>query len=419
MTAGAVVARPHVYLLATCDTKGIEAAFVRDSLRALGVAVILVDTGSLGESTVLPDVSRDQVFAAAGTSATIVHDRGDRGFAVDQAALGAKNLILAAHQTGDVAGVLGLGGSAGTMIGTSAMRALPIGVPKVMVSTLASGQTRHYVGTKDIFMLNAIADISGINRISRKVLVAAAKAMAGLVLLENPEPSGGVAADRPIVALTMFGVTTPCVQYARAVIEAAGYETLVLHATGQGGMVLEALVREGQIVGVLDLTTTELADELVGGFLSAGPDRLTAAGAAGIPQVVSVGATDMVNFYGPASIPTQFAGRQFHRHNGEVTLMRTTPAECRLIGQDIGTKMAAARGPVAVFLPSRGVSALDAPGQGFDDPVAREALFEGVRATASGVEVVQLDAHINDAGFAEAAAQRLLKFLKQQGRNQS
>lgn len=404
--------RAKVYLLATCDTKGVEAAFVRDSLRALGVDVSLVDTGSLEAPASVPDISRDEVFAAAGTSMAAVRARGDRGFAVDYAAQGAKNLVLAAHARGDLAGVLSLGGSAGTIIGTSAMRALPLGVPKVMVSTLASGQTRQYVGTKDIFMLNAIVDISGINRVSRPVLEAAARAMAGLVLFEPPDVRRPVD-DRPIIALTMFGVTTPCVEQARCVVEAAGYETLVLHATGQGGMVLEALLREGKIAGVLDLTTTELADELVGGFLSAGPDRLTAAGAMGIPQVVSVGATDMVNFYGPTSIPAQFAGRKFHHHNSEVTLMRTTADECRRIGADIGKKVAAARGPVAVFLPRKGVSALDAAGKGFDDPVARESLFEGLRAAASAVEVVELDAHINDAAFAQAAAHRLLKFLNE------
>jgi uncharacterized protein (UPF0261 family) len=279
-----------------------------------------------------------------------------------------------------------------------------------MVSTLAAGQVRQYVGEKDVFMLNAVVDVSGINRISRLVLGAAARAMAGLVKFPAPPVAAG--ADRPVVALTMFGVTTPCVEQARKVIEAAGYETLVFHATGTGGRILESLVREGLVAGVLDLTTTELADELVGGFLTAGPERLTAAGAAGIPQVVSVGATDMVNFYAMDTVPARFRGRLFHQHDPQVTLMRTTPEENAIIGADIGRKVAAARGPVAVLLPRRGVSRLDAAGQPFDDPAARAVLFGALRDHARGVEVLELDHHINDAAFAEAAATTLLGLMQ-------
>jgi uncharacterized protein (UPF0261 family) len=266
-------------------------------------------------------------------------------------------------------------------------------------------------------MLNAIADISGINRISRRILGAAAAAMAGLVTQAarlGAPPVGQP--DRPVIALSMFGVTTPCVEAARAIVEAAGYETLVLHATGQGGRVLESLIRDGQVAGVLDITTTELADELVGGVLSAGPERLTAAATAGVPQVVSVGATDMVNFLARSTVPERFAGRTFHQHDREVTLMRTTPDECRAIGVDIARKLAAARGPVAIFLPAGGVSALDRAGKPFDDPAARAALYEAIRVHARGCEIVERPEHINDAPFAEAMARRLLALLDESRR---
>ena len=290
-----------VYLLATLDTKGTEAALVRDRLRALGVDVVVVDAGCLGEPAYAGDVTREQVFAAAGTSLEALRQQRDRGAAVTQAAAGAAALVRAAFDQGRLDGVLALGGSAGTTIGTSAMRTLPLGVPKLMVSTLGSGQVRQYVGDKDILMFNSVVDIAGINRISRSILNNAAAAMAGMVRNRAPDSAD----DRPLVAATMFGVTTPCVQRARAILEQAGYEVLVFHATGNGGQAMESLIAEGVIAGVLDITTTELADELVGGILTAGPDRLTAAARRGVPQVVSVGATDMVNFGPPETVPEQ------------------------------------------------------------------------------------------------------------------
>jgi uncharacterized protein (UPF0261 family) len=305
--------------------------------------------------------------------------------------------------------VLGLGGSAGTIIGTSAMRALPIGVPKVMVSTLASGMVRQFVGDKDIMMVNSIVDILGINRISRPILTNAARAVAGMVWL----PSTSVAADdKPLVAITMFGVTTKCVMRAKEQLEKAGYETLIFHATGNGGQAMETLIAEGLVVGVLDLTTTELADELCGGFLTAGPERLTAAGKAGVPQVVSVGAIDMVNFYAPDTVPPKYKGRKFYPHNPVVTLMRTTPEENARIGADLGAKVAAAKGPKSILLPMKGLSAIDAAGQPFDDPEARQALYAAIRESAKGVEIVELDHHINDPEFADAAARKLLELMK-------
>jgi uncharacterized protein (UPF0261 family) len=279
-----------------------------------------------------------------------------------------------------------------------------------MVSTLASGTVRQFVGDKDIVMINSIVDILGINRISRPILTNAARAVAGMVSLPSARADAG--GDKPMVAVTMFGVTTRCVMRAKEQLEKAGYETLVFHATGNGGQAMETLIAEGLIAGVLDLTTTELADELCGGFLTAGPDRLTAAGKAGVPQVVSVGAVDMVNFYAPDSVPAQYKGRKFYPHNPVVTLMRTTPEENARIGADLGKKVAAAKGPKAILLPKKGVSAIDAAGQPFDDPEARLSLTSAIRQHAKGVEISELDHHINDPEFADAAARKLLDLMK-------
>jgi uncharacterized protein (UPF0261 family) len=402
---------PSVYLLATLDTKGLEADYVRRVLTACGVATTLVDVGALGSPAVEADVPRERIFELAGTSLELVRKKADRGEAVTSAAAGATALARAAYASGELSGVLGIGGSAGTTIATSAMRALPLGVPKVMLSTLASGTVRQFVGDKDIVMLNAVVDILGLNRISREVLSQTARAMAGLITYPRPERAAG---DRPLIAATMFGVTTPCVERARALLEQAGFEVLVFHATGNGGQAMESLIAEGVIAGVLDLTTTELADEYVGGFLSAGPDRLTAAASAGIPQVVSTGAVDMVNFYAPASVPEKFNGRLFYHHNANVTLMRTTARENAAIGAEIARKLSKAAGPVAVLLPARGVSAIDRTGQPFDDPEARQALHDAIKAGLPDDRVVELDAHINDPAFAEAAVTRLVGMIRAQ-----
>ena len=290
---------------------------------------------------------------------------------------GVRAVLLALWEQGRVDGVIALGGSGGTSIAAPGMRALPIGVPKLIVSTLAAGDTRPFVGESDIAMLFPVVDIAGIHRISERILTNAAAAIAGMAEASvsfRPRDDG-----RPLVAATMFGVTTPCVSVARERLEALGYEVLVFHATGSGGRAMEGLARAGLLAGVLDVTTTELADELVGGILTAGPDRLEAAGAAGIPQVVSVGALDMVNFGPVESVPSRFADRTFHRHDPSVTLMRTTPAECSELGRLMAEKLGRARGPVAVYLPLRGVSLLDVPGGPFHDPAADASLFAALR----------------------------------------
>jgi uncharacterized protein (UPF0261 family) len=302
--------------------------------------------------------------------------------------------------------IAGVGGSGNSAIATAAMRALPVGVPKLMVSTLASGDTRPYVGAVDVTMTYSVVDISGVNSISARILANAAGAIAGMAKATVPP-----VAEKPLVAATMFGVTTPCVTRARERLEELGYEVLVFHATGTGGQSMEALARGGYRAGVLDVTTTELADDLVGGVLSAGPDRLEAAGAAGIPQVVSLGALDMVNFGPRDTVPQRFADRNLYVHNPTVTLMRTTPDECAELGRRIGRKLSAANGPTALFVPLRGVSAIDVEGQPFYDPAADAALLAGLRETLDGVETRELDTDVNDPAFAVAAADRLHELI--------
>ncbi|MFB6173084.1 MAG: Tm-1-like ATP-binding domain-containing protein [Halobacteriales archaeon] len=397
-----------VVVVATLDTKGEEVAFVREVLDARDLDVHLVDVGVLDEPEVEPDIPAADVAEAAGTSLAALRESGDRGEAIAAMGEGAATVARELHDSGPLEGILGLGGSGNTSIATEAMRALPYGVPKLMVSTMASGDVEPYVGATDVAMLYSVADVEGLNQLTRRVLSNAALAMAGMV-------EGGPDLDveeRPTVGITMFGVTTPCVQAAREHLEARGYETIVFHATGTGGRAMEALVEQGVIDGVLDVTTTELADELVGGVLSAGPDRLTAAGERGIPQVVSVGAMDMVNFGPPDSVPEEFADRQFHEHNPQVTLMRTTPGENRELGESLAEKVNAATGPVAVALPLEGVSMLDAEGEDFHDPGADAALFGAIReGLGPDVEVIEVEAGINDEAFARRLADRLDAFM--------
>jgi uncharacterized protein (UPF0261 family) len=401
-----------VVLIGTLDTKGAEIAFVRDLLQQAGISTLVVDAGVLQPPAFAPDIFRDRVFAAASTNLPAIQKAGDRGRAIDAAARGMVKVVLDLHSRGQVDGVLSLGGSAGTTIATAAMRALPFGIPKIMVSTLASGQVRPYVGVRDILMMHSVVDICGLNRISRTVLTNAARAMIGMVRpgfpTEGPVPSPG----QGLIAATMFGVTTPCVETARKMMEAHGHEVLVFHATGTGGLTMESFVADGLIGGVLDITTTELADELVGGILSAGRERLTAAALRGVPQVISVGALDMVNFGPSDTVPEKFRGRRFYQHNPNVTLMRTTPVEIDNLGKEIAQKASAARGPTAVLVPLRGVSAIDREGQPFWWPAADAALFQSLRNWMSPhVRLVELDLHINDPAFAQAAANALLAML--------
>lgn len=395
-------------LVGTLDTKGPEFEFLKERIEANNVATYAINAGVLGEPQFEPDVSAEQVAEAAGTSLGALRDGGDRGNSVAAMANGAARIVERLNNDGVIDGIISLGGSAGTTIGTTAMRALPVGVPKLMVSTLASGDTSPYVDTKDVTMMYSVVDIAGVNSLSRQILTNAAGAIAGMINAEAP-----AADDKPLIAATMFGVTTPCVTKAREILEAAGYEVLVFHATGTGGRAMEDLVRGGFIVGVLDATTTELADELVGGVLSAGPERLEAAGNEGIPQVVAPGALDMVNFGPPDTVPEEFKERTFYQHNPTVTLMRTTIDENAELGGIMAQKLSRAKGQATVIIPKRGVSAIDAEGQPFNSPEARAAWAQNLKENlADNVTVIEMDNNINDDAFATRLAETLLQNLK-------
>jgi uncharacterized protein (UPF0261 family) len=400
-----------VVLVGTLDTKGHEYDFMRDRLRDAGVDVLLVDAGVLGEPQVQADVPREEVARAGGADHTQLVSAGDRGAAVDAMGRGAAAVLARLHAEGRVDGVAAVGGSGNSSIAAQAMRDLPVGVPKLIVSTVASGDTRPYVGAVDVSMMYSVVDISGINQISAQILTNAAGAIAGMAKAQVPERTG----ERPLVGATMFGVTTPCVTRARERLEELGYEVLVFHATGTGGQSFEALATGGYLVGALDVTTTELADDLVGGVLSAGPDRLEAVGRSGIPQVVSLGALDMVNFGPRDTVPDKFEDRNLYVHNPTITLMRTTAQENAELGRRIARKLNGASGPTVLFVPLKGVSAIDVDGQPFRDAEADEALFAALRdgVDTSKVEVHEVDADVNDESFATAMADRLYELIQE------
>ncbi|WP_135821581.1 Tm-1-like ATP-binding domain-containing protein [Halostella litorea] len=402
-----------VVIVGTLDTKGEEIGFARDVITAQGVDVHVVDTGVMGDPVFEPDTSAAEVAEAGGGSLADLRDSGERGEAMDVMGRGAAEVATRLYEAGDLDGILGLGGSGNTSIATAAMRDLPVGVPKVMVSTMASGDVEPYVGATDVTMMYSVADIEGLNQLSRRIIANAALAVVGMVTHEADVE----VEEKPTVGLTMFGVTTPCVQTAREYLESEGYETIVFHATGTGGRAMEDLVRQGIIDGVLDVTTTEWADEHVGGVLNAGPERLDAPGEVGIPHVVSVGALDMVNFGPRDSVPEAFADRTFHEHNPQVTLMRTTPEETAAIGEIIAGKLNDADGPVAVYLPLAGVSMLDVEGEDFHDPEADEALFDALREhLTDDVDLVEMETDVNDDEFALAMARRLDELMRESGR---
>jgi uncharacterized protein (UPF0261 family) len=399
-----------VVLVGTLDTKGAENEFVRDRLRAAGVDVLVVDTGVLEPPGFPPDITRQEVAAAAGADFDALVAARDRGAAITAMAEGAEVVIRRLYEDGRLDGALALGGTGGTSIATRAFRALPLGVPKVVVSTAASGNTADYIRETDLVLMPSVTDIAGLNRISTRILANAAAAVAGMV---TAAPLPAAAAGRPMVAASMFGVTTPCITRARARLETLGYEVLVFHMTGTGGRTLESLAAQGLLAGVLDATTTELADELEGGIFSAGPDRLSAAGKAGIPQVVSVGALDMVNFGPMDTVPDQFKDRNLYVHNPITTLMRTTAAENTELGTRLARRLNAATGPTSLFLPLRGVSAIDVDGAPFRDEAADRALFGAIHdgLDTQRVELVEMDTDINDDRFADAMADRLHQLI--------
>ncbi|GAB3494272.1 Tm-1-like ATP-binding domain-containing protein [Flexivirga lutea] len=396
-----------VALIGTMDTKGAEYAWLAEQVRGYGAQALLLDVGTYSDAHA--DITPAEVAQAAGHDLAQLRDSGDRGAAMDAMADGAANVLLRLFGEGKVDGVLALGGSGGSSVASRAMRALPVGVPKLLVSTMAAGDVAPYVGESDVTMMYSVVDVAGINSVSAQVFGNAAAAIAAMAAAEEKRRHAPDSGDhKPLIGLSMFGLTTPAVDEARAELVELGYEPLVFHATGAGGRALEKLAADGRLAGVLDLTTTELADDLVGGVLSAGPHRLEAAGAAGIPQVVSLGALDMVNFGPRELVPERFDDRTFVVHNPTVTLMRTTPEENAELGRRIGAKLAAAKGPTTLLLPLRGLSGIDIEGGPFRDSAADTALFDAVRTAAGdAVEVVEIDQHLNDEGFGRDAARRL------------
>jgi len=395
-----------IAVLGTLDSKGEEHAFVAGLIAARGHKTVLIDVGTGGPATVVPDVTREQVAAAAGIDLATLMARQDRGECVVAMTKAAPVMLAQLAAAGRIHGVVSLGGGGGTAIATAAMRALPLGFPKLMVSTLAAGNVAPYLGTKDITMMPSIADVAGLNRLSRVIFTRAAGAICGMV---ESEPK--VEAGRPLVVASQFGNTTACVTEAKKFLEAAGYEVLVFAATGTGGRIMESVIESGIVAGVLDVTTTEWADELVGGVLNAGPERMDAAAKAGVPVVVAPGCLDMVNFGEQASIPAKFAGRTFYVHNPQVTLMRTDAAESAELGRIVALKANAYRAGAAILIPTKAISVISAPGKAFHDTAADQALFSALKQHAQ-VPVHEFALEINDPAFAQACAQKLIGLMQ-------
>jgi uncharacterized protein (UPF0261 family) len=403
-----------IVIIGAFDTKAAEYAFLRDAIRQQNCEVATVNTGVLGSTELFPvDIEAEVVARAAGADLARLRADRDRGKAMQAMATGAAVVAQQLYAEGRLSGMIGMGGSGGSTVVTAAMRALPIGVPKVCVSTVASGDTAPYVGLKDVTLVPSITDVAGVNRISRIILTRAAGAIVGMV--RAVVPSSGD--DRPIIAASMFGNTTQCVDRCRQLLNAAGYEVLVFHATGTGGRTMESLIDEGLIDACLDITTTEWADTVCGGVFDAGNDRLAAAGRRGIPHLIVPGCIDMVNFGPLATVPQKYrdAGRTLYEWNPSVTLMRTSADENRQIGRAFAEKANAAAGPVAFLIPLRGVSILDGDGQPFCDRDADQAMFAALRENLRrGIPIVELDANINDTSFADKAVEMMLGLIQQE-----
>lgn len=396
-----------VGLVGALDSKGAELQFVKQEIERRGHGVLLVDTGVVDPPLLQPDVSREDVAAAGGVSLDELLARRDRGEAMAVMARGAAAVTRRLFDEGRIDGLMSLGGSAGTAVGTAAMRNLPIGFPKVMVSTVAGGDVRAFVGTRDVVMFPSVVDVAGVNRISRAIFTRAAGAICGMV-----EAEVRPAEDKPLIGASMFGNTTKAVDRARVNLEREGLEVLVFHSTGTGGQTLESLVADGYISAVLDITTTEWADTLTGGVMAAGQERGDAAGARGIPQVVAPGCVDMANFWAPSTIPERYRERKFYQWNPNVTLMRTTPDENAEIGRILAEKANGSKGPVAFLLPLKGISILDSPGGEFWWPEADQALFDAIKQHARpDIPVIEMDVNINDPEFADKATDLLREML--------
>ncbi|MCH9653532.1 MAG: Tm-1-like ATP-binding domain-containing protein [Planctomycetes bacterium] len=388
-----------IYAMATMDTKGDELCFVADCIRRIGLDVVLVDLSTQGSSN-RADITARTVAQAHPAGPDQVLGQSDRGQAVTKMSEALQHWLSAEVSSETVAGVIALGGSGGTAIVAPALQALPIGLPKLIVSTVASGNTQPYVGHSDITMMYSVVDVAGLNSVSRQVLSNAAHAITGMVA-----HACVISGDRPAIGMTMFGVTTPCVDMVRETLETKGFDPLVFHATGTGGQAMEKLVSDGLIGGVLDITTTEVADEVVGGIMPGGPHRFDAIIESGIPYIMSLGALDMVNFGARQTVPERFTDRHFLIHNPQVTLMRTTVEENRQIAKWIAEKVNRSTAPVEILIPEQGVSMLDSEGEAFYDPQADQALFDTLEQEVQQTDtrrITRHPCHINDSVFAKA-----------------
>ncbi|WDE95711.1 Tm-1-like ATP-binding domain-containing protein [Lentisphaera profundi] len=395
-----------IAILGTMDSKGLEHDFVAKLIRARGHETLIIDLGTGGEPQVPVDIDRFTVAAFSELDLQSLISKKDRGECVVAMSKAAPLFVADLVTQQKIDGIISLGGGGGTALGTAVMRALPIGFPKVMVSTLASGNTAHYLGTKDIVMIPSIVDVAGLNRISKKIFSRAAGAISGMVEQEYAETSA-----KPLIVASMFGNTTECINIASKVLEAAGYEVLVFHATGMGGKTMEGLIESGMVEGVLDLTTTEWADEITGATLSAGPTRMDAMSIAKVPAVIAPGCVDMANFGEEQTVPEIYAGRTFYIHNPQVTLMRTNMEENKQLGEIIAKKANANTAPTVIMLPKKAISIISAEGQAFYDQKADQALFDSIK-NHSSVEVIEIDEKINSEIFAQASAHKLLELIK-------
>ena len=394
-----------VAVLGTFDTKGEEHAFVAEIIRSKGHDTLMIDLGSGGEPTVSPDVTRFEVAAAIELDLQSLMDEKDRGKCVVAMSKAAPVYLSWLVEEKKIDAVISLGGGGGTALATAAMRALPVGFPKIMVSTLASGNTEHYVGTTDICMIPSIVDVAGLNSISKVIFSRAAHALCGMLAMEDSSIQ-----DKPLIVASMFGNTTECINYAKPIFEDAGYEFMVFHATGTGGKTLESIVASGRVAGVFDVTTTEWADELRGGTLSAGPNRMDAMANKKVASIVAPGCLDMANFGERQTLPEKYERRNIYIHNPQGTLVRTNSEECTELGKIIAEKVNANQAPIAVFLPVKGISIISQQGQPFHDHDADRALFEAIKAYCSK-DIIEIDNDINSKEFAEACAYKLLELI--------
>ena len=394
-----------ILMMGAFDTKAVEFAFLRKQLLQLGCRIVTLNTGTLGSTDLFPvDIEAIETKFPPGS---------DRGEAMQKMFQRVASIVSEIYGEGRFDGIIGMGGGGGTSVIAAAMRALPFGVPKVCVSTVALGDVSEYTGIKDIVMFPSIVDVAGINSISQAVFARAAGAISGMVSLNLQ----GQQEDQPVIAASMFGNTTQCVDACRETLTGMGYEVIVFHATGTGGKTMESLVSEGKFNAVLDITTTELADTLCGGVFDAGIHRLDAPGKHSIPHLIAPGCVDMVNFFGPDSVPEHYRRRNLYRWNANVTLMRTNVDENRRLGKIFADKSNAAKGPVAFLLPLRGVSLLDGDGQPFCDREADAALFEAIKEQVKDdVPVHEVDANINDLPFIQKAVELILKLMARSGK---